>query len=111
MAAIARVRLNLQEDEFWRLTPRQLDAYLREWAEGEKRKWKRVKFLATACAHAAGHDVDYMEEPEEQEADPDRFRAWLDKHRAPKDDGETDQHNDGGTEGAPGADEADGDCA
>lgn len=84
MAAIARIRLGLGEYEFWRLTPRQFLAYMEEWTECERRHWARFRFNATACARAAGHDVNYMEEPpEDREADPEVFMAWL-KSKAEK---------------------------
>lgn len=65
-----------------------------EWSECERRKWDRTRFLATATARAMGQDVDYTEDPEDQEPDPDAFRKFLDRHRAPQ-EAETDGKNVG----------------
>lgn len=89
MAAIGRIRLGLAEGEFWRLTPRQFTAYMDEWGECERRRWAPARFVATACALAAGHYVNYMEEPE-PELDPagadqraSNLEAWLKARAAP----------------------------
>jgi hypothetical protein len=77
MAEIGRIDLGLSEYEFWRLTPRQFYGYMQRHIAAQQRQEQLVRFLATASARAAGHNVNYMEDASEAQPDAGVFAAWL----------------------------------